>query len=239
MRSFLGRRVVSSIITLFLFVTILFFLAELLIPGDFVTQFTLGMAPAERAELRKQLGLNESMWTRYWWFVRGLARGDLGTSYWGESVLSVVGRLLPWTLLIFSIAMGLAFTFGFYLGKVISWRRPSRTSSSLTVASAATFSIFPPLLVFFLVAAVWFPRRGRGLLPDGSRPTRHLGADTNGNGLDHGRDDRRVRGCGPSSCPPGRENANSLVGLPFDILGGRLTHSNRRVVPPRHVVRCR
>jgi peptide/nickel transport system permease protein len=155
MTSFLLRRLLAGFVTLLVFVTMLFFLAEILIPGDFVTQFTLSMPPEQRAELREELGLNLPVWHRYLLFIGGLATGDLGSSYWGEPVLSILLRFLPWTLLVLVISMGIAFPLGHLLGRVAGWHSSRQRSSGLTIGAVAIHTIFPPLLVFLLVVAVF------------------------------------------------------------------------------------
>lgn len=148
------RRVVSSLVTLFIFVSILFFLAHLLIPGDFVTQFTLGgMTLEAREALRDQLGLNDPVWRQYLAFVGGLLSGDLWSSDSGQSLLSVILTWLPVTLFIFIVAMGIAFPVGFSLGKNMAWRRDKAGRSGLTIGAVAFHTAFPPLLAFLVMIA--------------------------------------------------------------------------------------
>ena len=73
MTRYLAGRVVAGLVTLFIFATILFFLAEILIPGDFVTQFTFGMNSEQLAELRAQLGLDPPRPERYVEYIGGMA----------------------------------------------------------------------------------------------------------------------------------------------------------------------
>jgi peptide/nickel transport system permease protein len=151
---FLAGRVLAGLITLVIFVTILFFLAEVIIPGDFVTQFTLGMNSEQLAELRAQLGIDRPLLERYFEYMAGLARGDLGDSAAGGSVADVLKAVLPWTLLIFTYAIAIAFPIGHWLGKVAGWRSGEKGSAGLSIASVGLYTIFPPLLVFFLVVGV-------------------------------------------------------------------------------------
>ena len=63
MRRFLVRRILSSIITLLLFATLVFFLANALMPGDFTNNFMPGLG-AQRQVLREQLGLDRPLWAQ-------------------------------------------------------------------------------------------------------------------------------------------------------------------------------
>ena len=163
MPRYLAGRVLAGLVTLVIFATILFFMADLLMPGDFVTRFTLAMNDAELAELREFLGLDRPVLTRYVEYMRGLATGNLGLSFWGVSVLSLLRALLPWTLLVFVMAMGLAFPVGFWLGKRAAWRSGATGSAGLTIGSVALQTTFPPLLVFFLVVATVKLTSGEGI----------------------------------------------------------------------------
>ncbi len=50
MASYIAKRIGWGLLTLFLFVTMLFFLVNVLVPGDFTSQFI--MTADQRAELR-------------------------------------------------------------------------------------------------------------------------------------------------------------------------------------------
>jgi peptide/nickel transport system permease protein len=148
MSRYLTGRILAGLVTLVVFATILFLLADLLMPGDFVTGFGLQLNDAQLAQLREYLGLDRPLLERYLDYMGGLATGDLGLSYWGVSVASLLWALLPWTLLVFVVAMGIAFPVGFWLGKHAAWK--STGATGLTIGSVALHTTFPPLLVFLL-----------------------------------------------------------------------------------------
>ncbi len=164
MTRYLIGRIIAGLVTLVLFVTLLFFLAEVLIPGDFATQFTLNMTDAQLAELRNFLGLDRPMLERYADYMAGLATGDLGQSYWGVPVSSLLWALAPWTLLVFVVSMAIAFPIGFWLGKRAAWRSSSARSAGLTIGSVALQTTFPPLLVFVLLVATARLTSGKGVI---------------------------------------------------------------------------
>jgi peptide/nickel transport system permease protein len=154
MTTYLVRRLLAGLVTLVVFATLLFFLAEVVIPGDYVTQFTLGMNSQQLAELRHQLGLDQPLITRYVEYMAGLLHGDLGQSAGGGSVVDALMAILPWTLLIFIFAVGIAFPIGHWLGKIAGWREHGAGPAVLTLGAVGLFTIFPPLLAFVLVIAV-------------------------------------------------------------------------------------
>ena len=52
-KRFIFLRLFSSAISLLLFMTVLFFAVQALIPGDYVTQYVLSVSVEDRAELRR------------------------------------------------------------------------------------------------------------------------------------------------------------------------------------------
>ena len=77
---YITKKIVTLIITLFI-VSLLAFLAFQVIPGDPTTKM-LGTEATEeaRAALRAQLGLDGPVLQRYWNWLQGFLRGDMGIS---------------------------------------------------------------------------------------------------------------------------------------------------------------
>jgi peptide/nickel transport system permease protein len=148
---YLSKRVVSSLIALVIFLTLLFFVAQVIIPTDFTTQFAMGMNREARERLAEELGLNQPLWVRYleWW--RKILTGSLGTSFYGPPVVDVLMHVLPFTLLVFVTGTLIAFQFGQWLGKVVAWRRPGFLSGAATLGAIALYTSFPPWLAFLTV----------------------------------------------------------------------------------------
>jgi peptide/nickel transport system permease protein len=157
---YLFKRLLSGLILLFIYVSVLFFAVQLILPGDYVSQFVLGMSQQESQHLRQQLGLDQPLWQRYFIWISNILRGDLGRSYssWGTGppVADVIAQTLPVTLLIFGVGTILAFLIGRWLGKVAAWRGPGLISGSITFASIALYTSFPPWLAFLMIYfVVW------------------------------------------------------------------------------------
>jgi peptide/nickel transport system permease protein len=92
-------KVGAGIAILFVVVTLTFFLAHL-IPGD-PAQTILGNGATQQqlAQLRHQLGLDQSLWTQYLNSLDGLVHGSLGTSIiTGQPVVQALGNAVPITL---------------------------------------------------------------------------------------------------------------------------------------------
>lgn len=103
---------------------------------------------------------------RFMNYITGILSGNLGTSMtYQKSVASVVGGALPWTLLIVSLSLFLAFTVGILLGIYIAWKR-SKLLNAVLIGYQSIFGAIPNyvlgyLLVFlFSVTLGIFPARG-------------------------------------------------------------------------------
>lgn len=167
MLRFLARRAALGLAALLVFITVVFFLIEIIIPFDFAyaTSFEQGGfgAAAAAEQLRVELGLDRPVFVRYLEYMAGLATGSLGTGFNGEEVGAVIRAALPVTLLIFGVAGLLAFLFGAWLGRLVAWHRSKLAAGMTTGVSILAYTAFPPLLVF---ALIYF---GRDLLRDARR----------------------------------------------------------------------
>jgi peptide/nickel transport system permease protein len=146
MTRYVVNRLVSGLATLFLFLTLLFFLVNLVVPGDFVSQFMLTGEDAEA--MRDRLGLERPLWEQYLSWLRALATLDLGISFTGESVWDSIARGLPSTLFVLIVGLGLAFVLGGWLGRFTGYRGRSILSGSLTFVAIVFLTVFPPALAF-------------------------------------------------------------------------------------------
>ncbi|HET9259595.1 MAG TPA: ABC transporter permease [Acidimicrobiia bacterium] len=145
MARYILNRVLSGLLTLFLFVTLLFFLASAVIPGDFVT--SLGIMPAEEAEaLRAELGLDQPLISQYFTWLRSIFTLSLGDSFGGGPVWDLVRDSMASTLLVLGIGLLIAFILGGWLGRTAGHRRGSLLTGSATIVAIVCLTIFPPAL---------------------------------------------------------------------------------------------
>lgn len=153
---YLIRRILSGILILFLFVSLMFFLIQIFLPGDFVSHLALGLSREDMAALRARFGLDLPIWQRYLHWLGNLLRGDLGPSY-GQGFFSIEGTVtevlaaaVPPTLLVFGVGTALAFLLGMWLGKSIAWRKRGVITGSTTFGAILLYTAFPPWLSFLL-----------------------------------------------------------------------------------------
>lgn len=128
MQSFLVRRLIAFIPTLF-GISIIVFIVMHLIPGDTIaamigTQFKLTAAQA--AALREYFGLDKPLPEQYVRWLLAALRGDFGFSVRkGEPVLPLILRHFPLTLELTLFAMAIALLLGIPLGILSAVRRDS------------------------------------------------------------------------------------------------------------------
>jgi len=94
------KRIISSLIILFLIITFIFFLVRLS-PGDPSQKFiSPSLSPQLAEKVRESLNLNKPLHLQYIGFLTSAIQGDLGVSYnFRRDVISVIMDYLPFTLL--------------------------------------------------------------------------------------------------------------------------------------------
>ena len=163
MLRFFLKRLLWGVLTLFLFQTLIFFIANVLIPGDWVTQFNQLFSPDQRAALREELGLNLPLWQQYLNWLKDFFTGGLGTATNGQPVWETIKRVLPPTLMVFLPGTIIAFLLGFWLGKVTAWKRNLWTSTT-TLGGSCSIPRFRPGWRFWRsisLDGVWKSARSR------------------------------------------------------------------------------
>ena len=145
MARYILNRVLSGLLTLFLFLTLLFFLANLVIPGDFVT--SLGPMPADAAEaLRQELGLNRPLYEQYFDWLGSLFTLDMGESFGQGDVWEAVRSAMAPTLVVLTIGLVVAFVLGGWLGRTAGYSERSFFTGSMTFIAIVCLTLFPPAL---------------------------------------------------------------------------------------------
>ncbi len=160
MLAYLSKRALSSLIALFFFVSLMFFVTEIMIPGDFTTQFSERLSIQQRAEIQKAMGLDVPLGRRYLDWLWNLLHGSLGMSLTGKSVTAILKDLLPYTLVVFFLGTVIAFQLGQWLGRLATW--PVKSSypllakikkyltGGMTLGAVMFYTAFPPWLTFLV-----------------------------------------------------------------------------------------
>ncbi|HEX3602703.1 MAG TPA: oligopeptide ABC transporter permease OppB [Steroidobacteraceae bacterium] len=162
MMRYFFTRLAGAIPTLFIIITVTFFLMRAAPGGPFDEEQAL--PPEIMANLQNAYGLDQPIWTQYGRYLKSLAHGDFGPSfrYKDFTVTELIGQGFPVTLELGVIAMSLALMIGIPLGVFAALHHNSAADSatmSLAVAGIAipSFVVLPFLGLVFGVYLHWLP----------------------------------------------------------------------------------
>jgi len=158
-------RLATAIPTLFIIVTITFFVMRAAPGGPFDEEQTL--PPEIIANLQNAYGLDQPVWRQYLRYMTSLAHGDFGPSfkYKDFTVTELIRQGFPVTLKLGSIAIVLALLLGIPLGAVAAVSHNSvldHATMSLAVLGLAipSFVVLPVLALLFGIHLHWLPVAG-------------------------------------------------------------------------------
>ncbi|MEX0825244.1 MAG: ABC transporter permease [Acidimicrobiia bacterium] len=149
MTRFVLRRVLWAVVTLMLVASIAFFAVNLLLPFDFAVG--VGQRPRAIEAIREHLGTDRPLVVQWLDYMANFVRADLGESYDGERVSTLVASVLPTTVAIFAVGGMVAYLVGEWIGRVVAWSRNRFFSGASSAGSVLLFTAFPPWLVFLLI----------------------------------------------------------------------------------------
>jgi oligopeptide transport system permease protein len=161
------RRLLTAIPTLFVIVTISFFLMRLAPGGPFNQE--KGLNPFIKANLERVYHLDEPLWKQYFLYLGSLLRGDFGPSYnlpdFTVAELFRVG--LPVSATIGASALILALLLGGALGIVAALHQNKGADYAVIATATAgstipTFVIAPLFQLVFALTLKWLPVGGWG-----------------------------------------------------------------------------
>ena len=165
MIAYLAKRMLQIVLTLFIFLSVVFFLVNAQ-PGDISNVYALNpdLPPETREQIRALFGVDEPLWKQYLVHLKNTLTGNFGVSFslYPRSVADVIAERLPRTLVLFLTATVISFYLGFALGKIIAWRRGGWTEYASTLGGVTLYTVFTPwfaLMMIWLFAfkAGWFP----------------------------------------------------------------------------------
>ena len=166
--AYITRRLGFYLIAAFAALTLNFIIPRLM-PGDpasiIFARFKGKMNPEAINAMRQSFGLtNDPILIQYWSYLKGIFKGDLGTSiaYFPEPVSSVIGNGLLWTIFLAGLSLIIAFSIGTTLGVFIAWNRTGKLDTFLppTLAFFGALPYFWLAMVFLYIFGFslnWFP----------------------------------------------------------------------------------
>jgi oligopeptide transport system permease protein len=165
MLRFIGRRLLVAIPTLFLVITLAFFMMRAAPGSPFDTDRRL--SPEIERNVRARFGMDRPLHEQYFAYVAGVARGDLGPSlkYKDKSVLQILQENAPVSLRLGGLAIALASVLGVSLGVLAAARQNGGADHAvmgLAVLGVCvpTFVTAPLLVLVFASKLGWLPSAG-------------------------------------------------------------------------------
>ncbi|WP_386688535.1 oligopeptide ABC transporter permease OppB [Lonepinella sp. MS14437] len=165
MFKFIIRRLLEAIPTLFLLITVSFFLMRLA-PGN---PFTSEKAypPEVMANIEAKYHLNEPLYKQYFLYLENLSHGDFGPSfkYKDQTVNTLIASAFPVSIKLGLTAFVFAVTLGLLAGIVAALNQNSRwdylvMSFAMTGVIIPSFVIAPLLVLVFAIYLGWLPAGG-------------------------------------------------------------------------------
>jgi ABC-type dipeptide/oligopeptide/nickel transport system permease component len=165
---FIIKRLASIMIT-FLIVSIIIFLMMHAVPGGPFDGNDMPVSEAVRAKLMAQLGLDKPLHVQYFKYMYGVIRLDFGVPFQspGETVLELLARAWPPSLILGGLGMVIGVPLGILLGMAAALKRNSWIDylASAVATLGLTIPVFVTSMLLILVFAVWLdwlPAKGWG-----------------------------------------------------------------------------
>ncbi len=164
---YIVRRLLGAIPTLFILITIAFFLIRIAPGGPFDEDKAL--PPEVMANLEAKYNLDQPLMMQYLLYLGAVARGDLGPSfqYSDFTVNELIAEGFPVSIRLGASALAVALLFGVLIGTIAAWRQNTRLDyvlmgSAMTGIAIPNFVLAPILILLFAVYTGWLPASGWG-----------------------------------------------------------------------------
>lgn len=165
MTAYLIRRILQSLIVVWL-VTVFTFVLLKLLPGGPVRAI-LGQRAGDLVlvhQLTVQLGFNKPVWYQYWHWLDGLLHGNFGFSYLqNQNVISLITSRLPKTLLLVGVSTAIAVVIAVPIGVLQAVRR-NKIGDYIGTGFSFIFYAMPAYLLGIILINLfaepprtWFP----------------------------------------------------------------------------------
>ncbi|WP_115719822.1 oligopeptide ABC transporter permease OppB [Gallaecimonas mangrovi] len=165
MMRFILRRVLGAIPTLWVIITLSFFMLRAAPGGPFTTQRAL--PPQVMANLKHMYHLDEPLWEQYLRYLGNILHGNFGPSfvYRGTSVNDLIAQGFPVDIIVGGLALLLAMLIGIPLGIKAALKQNTAwdyvpMGVAMAGISIPAFVVAPLLVLVLAVKAKWLPAGG-------------------------------------------------------------------------------
>lgn len=172
MVKYIGKRLLTSIVTVWAVVTIVFFLVRMMPGGPFDGE---KITPDMKAQLNEKYGLDKPVGEQYTIYMKNLLKGDFGKSmkYKGREVLTTIKKSFPNSAKVGMVSIGFSVVTGVLLGIVAALKAdkwPDRVCMVLATLGITipSFVMGTFLIYIFTVKLKLLPATGLG------KPTNYI-----------------------------------------------------------------
>ncbi len=165
MLAYIIKRILLSIVTIFLIITITFFVMHAIPGGPFLAEKS--PSPEVVAAMEAKYGLDKPIGVRYLTYLKGIVQFDFGPSIKnrGQQCSDIIWRGFQVSAKLGLTAALLALTAGIACGSVAAVKRDKFSDKFIQVFSTAfvampSFIVASILLICFCVKLTWFPANG-------------------------------------------------------------------------------
>lgn len=140
-----------QLIPVFFGATLLIYALVFLMPGDPIAALFGDKPPSPQllATIRAQYHLDDPFLVQYFYYITGVFKGDMGTTFSGESVSTVLARTLPITGRLAIMAIAIEFTLAIIIGTLSALRKGKLFDHASLIVSLVFLSM-PIFVVAFL-----------------------------------------------------------------------------------------
>ena len=175
MLRYLLQRLGRGILTIFVSVTLVFFIIRTMPSDPVALMISPQMTPETQQALMETYGLDKPIGTQYFLYMKELLRGNLGTSFAKRiPVTQYLAEKLPWTLLLLAAVMLIVIVIGISVGLYAAAHKGKLGDRVINILVTMGISIFIPFMAFLLLylfsfrlkllptGGAYTPPRGRG-----------------------------------------------------------------------------
>lgn len=152
MSRYLTQRIFRGLLTIFVSLTLTFFIIRCMPANAVDLMIDPHMSPETQAMLMEKFGLDRPIGEQYGLFLKGVAHGDLGVSFSSRtSVTEIIAQKLPWTLLLIGIVLVLVLVIGIPVGVLAAKKKGQLSDRIISVVVTMGISVFIPFMAFLLL----------------------------------------------------------------------------------------
>ena len=142
MAKYIAKRLLIGLITLFLLITVTFFLMHV-IPGSPFSGESAKLPVKVVEKLNENYGLDKSITEQYVIYMKNLLHGNFGVSVFrkGKSIAKIIANGLPYTMKLGAVSFCVAITTGILLGTVAAFCKKKWVSNAVLFLATAGVSM--------------------------------------------------------------------------------------------------